>query len=105
MLVYFGYPQAYEDDAERAVRAGLELIQAVSGFDLRFALAHGPPGGVWSRKTRKAVGEQPARRRRRHLSQNSPGPCMSLRTWRSFSRATPRGLFGSIGLNAAHRGR
>jgi class 3 adenylate cyclase/energy-coupling factor transporter ATP-binding protein EcfA2 len=29
VLVYFGYPQAHEDDAERAVRAGLELIQAV----------------------------------------------------------------------------
>jgi class 3 adenylate cyclase len=25
VLVYFGYPQAHEDDAERAVRAGLEL--------------------------------------------------------------------------------
>ena len=31
VLVYFGYPQAHEDDAERAVRAGLELIAAVSG--------------------------------------------------------------------------
>jgi class 3 adenylate cyclase len=30
VLVYFGYPQAHEDDAERAVRAGLELIVAVS---------------------------------------------------------------------------
>lgn len=30
VLVYFGYPQAHEDDAERAVRAALELIQAVS---------------------------------------------------------------------------
>jgi class 3 adenylate cyclase/predicted ATPase len=29
VLIYFGYPQAHEDDAERAVRAGLELIQAV----------------------------------------------------------------------------
>ena len=29
VLVYFGYPQAHEDDAERAVRAGLELVQAV----------------------------------------------------------------------------
>src|SRR6476620_2179760 len=28
VLVYFGYPQAHEDDAERAVRAGLELIAA-----------------------------------------------------------------------------
>jgi class 3 adenylate cyclase len=31
VLIYFGYPQAHEDDAERAVRAGLELIQAVGG--------------------------------------------------------------------------
>jgi class 3 adenylate cyclase len=30
VLVYFGFPQAHEDDAERAVRAGLELIDAVS---------------------------------------------------------------------------
>src|ERR1700737_4036707 len=30
VLVYFGYPQAHEDDAEAAVRAGLELISAVS---------------------------------------------------------------------------
>ena len=29
VLIYFGYPQAHEDDAERAVRAGLELIQAL----------------------------------------------------------------------------
>jgi predicted ATPase/class 3 adenylate cyclase len=28
-LVYFGYPQAHEDDAERAVRAGLELVRAI----------------------------------------------------------------------------
>jgi class 3 adenylate cyclase/predicted ATPase len=32
VLVYFGYPQAHEDDAERAVRAGLELIAAVSSI-------------------------------------------------------------------------
>jgi class 3 adenylate cyclase len=32
VLVYFGYPQAHEDDAERAVRAGLELIQSVTGL-------------------------------------------------------------------------
>ena len=29
VLVYFGYPQAHEDDAERAVRAGLGAIDAV----------------------------------------------------------------------------
>ena len=40
VLVYFGYPQAHEDDAERAVRAGLELIEAVSG--LKSALPSNP---------------------------------------------------------------
>jgi class 3 adenylate cyclase len=33
VLVYFGYPQAHEDDAERAVRGGLELISAVSALN------------------------------------------------------------------------
>src|SRR5215468_3519488 len=32
VLVYFGYPQAHEDDAERAVRAGLDLVAAVGGL-------------------------------------------------------------------------
>jgi class 3 adenylate cyclase len=32
VLVYFGYPQAHEDDAERAVRAGLELVTAVGAL-------------------------------------------------------------------------
>src|SRR5271169_5550230 len=32
VLIYFGYPQAHEDDAERAVRAGLEVVTAVAGL-------------------------------------------------------------------------
>jgi class 3 adenylate cyclase len=32
VLAYFGYPQAHEDDAERAVRAALDLVQAVAGL-------------------------------------------------------------------------
>src|SRR5262249_53295197 len=32
-LAYYGYPQAHEDDAERAVRAGLELIAALSSLE------------------------------------------------------------------------
>src|SRR5262249_27763306 len=31
-LVYFGYPQAHEDDAEQAVGAGLALIAAVGAL-------------------------------------------------------------------------
>jgi hypothetical protein len=38
VLVYFGYPQAHEDDAERAMRAGLELVTAVSALK-----THAPP--------------------------------------------------------------
>ena len=37
-LVYFGYPQAHEDDAERAVRAGLELVGTVSSLKTRAPL-------------------------------------------------------------------
>src|SRR3984957_1637417 len=32
VLIYFGYPEAHEDDPERAVRAGLELVAAVKGL-------------------------------------------------------------------------
>jgi class 3 adenylate cyclase/predicted ATPase len=32
MLAYFGYPRAHEDEAERAVRAGLAVVKAVSGL-------------------------------------------------------------------------
>jgi class 3 adenylate cyclase/tetratricopeptide (TPR) repeat protein len=38
VLAYFGYPQAHEDDAERAVRAGLELIAVVAGLKTRASL-------------------------------------------------------------------
>jgi class 3 adenylate cyclase len=34
VLVYFGYPQAHEDDAERAVRAGLDLIATVGALNI-----------------------------------------------------------------------
>ena len=38
VLVYFGYPEAHEDDPERAVRAGLELVAAVSNLKAQVAL-------------------------------------------------------------------
>src|SRR3974377_2370201 len=36
VLVYFGYPRAHEDDAERAVRAGLSVVGAVGRLDVSF---------------------------------------------------------------------
>src|SRR5215469_6863111 len=38
VLIYFGYPRAHEDDAERAVRAGLSLIDAVSKLRVQVPL-------------------------------------------------------------------
>jgi class 3 adenylate cyclase/predicted ATPase len=38
VLAYFGYPQAHEDDAERAVRSGLELVAAVGGLKIHAPL-------------------------------------------------------------------
>jgi class 3 adenylate cyclase/predicted ATPase len=34
VLIYFGYPRAHEDDAERAIRAGLGSIEAVNRLDV-----------------------------------------------------------------------
>ncbi len=35
VLIYFGYPHSHEDDAERAVRAGLDIIGAVGRLETR----------------------------------------------------------------------
>ncbi|MET4212668.1 class 3 adenylate cyclase/predicted ATPase [Bradyrhizobium sp. LA2.1] len=45
ILVYFGYPTAHEDDAERSVRAGLEIVRVLStarAIEPRGALSHAP---------------------------------------------------------------
>ena len=34
VLAYFGFPQAHEDDAERAVHAGLAVVESVAGLDI-----------------------------------------------------------------------
>lgn len=41
LLVFFGYPQAHEDDAQRAVRAGLGMIDAVTSLNTRLQSRHG----------------------------------------------------------------
>src|SRR3954453_18683975 len=69
VMAYFGWPQAHEDDAERAVRAGFGLIETVSqlqthsSLQARVGIATGPvvvgdlvrPGEAQER----AVGETP----------------------------------------------
>jgi predicted ATPase/class 3 adenylate cyclase len=41
LLVYFGYPLAHEDDAQRAVRAGLAMVEAVGVLTTRLEQQHG----------------------------------------------------------------
>jgi class 3 adenylate cyclase len=41
LLVYFGYPQAHEDDAQRAVRTGLGIIEAVGALHTRLEQGKG----------------------------------------------------------------
>jgi class 3 adenylate cyclase len=41
LLVYFGYPQAHEDDAERAVRAGREMLRELATLNPRLEAEHG----------------------------------------------------------------
>ena len=45
VLVYFGYPQANEDDPERAIRAGLAIVDAVAHLNT----PAGPPGTLRAR--------------------------------------------------------
>jgi class 3 adenylate cyclase/predicted ATPase len=71
VLAYFGYPQAHEDDAERAVRAGLNLIEAVArlgaegtGLHVRIGIATGMVVvgdliGSGEAQERAVVGETP----------------------------------------------
>ena len=70
VLVYFGYPEAHEDDAERAVRAGLAVIDAVGRLatpeplNVRLGIASGLVVvgdliGAGAAQERGVVGETP----------------------------------------------
>jgi class 3 adenylate cyclase len=41
LLIYFGYPQAHEDDADRAVRAGREVLRELETLNPRLEAEHG----------------------------------------------------------------
>jgi class 3 adenylate cyclase len=71
VLAYFGYPRAHEDEAERAVRAGLGVIDAVGRLDVKSVELHARVGiatglvvvgdliGEGSAQEQSAVGETP----------------------------------------------
>jgi class 3 adenylate cyclase/tetratricopeptide (TPR) repeat protein len=67
MIVLFGYPEAQEDSAEQAVRAGLEIVRAVGdlgrGLSVRVGLHSGPcvirTVGAGGRRDTVVLGETP----------------------------------------------
>ncbi len=73
IVAYFGWPLAHDDDAERAIRAGMEIIDAVKGLNrgipdaapiaVRAGIDTGPvmvgPLGTGERREITAIGETP----------------------------------------------
>ena len=71
VLAYFGYPRAHEDDAERAVRTGLAVVDAVARLDVKSVELHARVGiatgmvvvgdmiGEGSAQEQSVVGETP----------------------------------------------
>jgi class 3 adenylate cyclase len=70
LMVYFGWPRAHEDDAERGVRAALDMVEAVQslptahGLAIRVGLATGPvvvgdAAGDQDTEAKLAIGETP----------------------------------------------
>jgi class 3 adenylate cyclase/predicted ATPase len=73
VLVYFGYPTAHEDDARRAIRTGLEMLEAVRAIPLpplAAALFSPSPLQGEGSASRASAGEG----RGKDLSQDSPHP-------------------------------
>jgi class 3 adenylate cyclase len=122
VLVYFGYPVAHEDDAQRAVRAGLGILHAIDPLNSRLPL---PPGeqvtvrlgihtglvvvgevGEGTRQEPLALGETPNLAARlhglaapasdqcRHLA--TPGRLLCLPGIRPHAAARPHPAAGSL---------
>jgi class 3 adenylate cyclase len=62
LMVYFGWPQAHEDDAERAVRAGLAIVDEVAALNGRPG-HRAPSEAVGARRDPDRLGGHGPRRR------------------------------------------
>ena len=119
VLIYFGYPQAHEDDAERAVRAGLEIVAAITALkssvplQTRIGIATGLVVvgdliGSGAAQEQAIVGETPnlaarlTRHRRaehgRHCRRHAKTSRQSVRACRTLGRRTSRVSPGRCGL-------
>ena len=105
VLVYFGYPQAHEHDAERAVRAGLALVEAVAELRLapnvtlqvRVGIATGLVV-VGDLVGEDAAQERGSRRRDAQSRRAAAGDC---RAGRGGDRSRPRAASSAVCSNTA----
>ena len=108
VLVYFGYPQAHEDDAERAVRAGLELIASGGGAEVQRSTAN-PRGhchrvGRSRRSDRIGCGSGAGGRRRDAEPRGTSARRLPSRTRSSSPRARESfSAISSICRTSAHK--
>ena len=100
VLAYFGYPHAHEDDAERAVRADLAVIEAVRGLDLPqdLEVRLGVASGLVRRWRPDRRGGRPGARGRRGNTEprrpaTGPGATEQLGRRRCVTRRLVGGLF------------
>ena len=92
VLAYFGFPRAHEDDAERAVRAGLDIVAVVAKLETPREGRHctsasaSRPASSWS-----AISSATDRRRSRRSSARRPTWPRGCRRWPSrAASSSPR---------------
>ena len=123
LLVYFGYPQAHEDAAERAVRTGLGLVEAMGPLNTTLARDHGVRlalrvgihtglvvvgvVGTGDRQERLALGATPNLARRgvwaggpggRGIAPAGGGPNDGGYHWRAWSRSRAASAAGRVAV-------
>jgi hypothetical protein len=95
VLAYFGYPRADEHDAERAVQAGLAVVEAVAGLDTAAGAPHHPAragGGLPARGLRRAAA-RPAGSGARTGDRRSAGPARGMSAVRNWLEAIGLGQY------------
>jgi predicted ATPase/class 3 adenylate cyclase len=110
VLAYFGWPRAHEDEAERAVRAGLGIVEAMQALrtpdgvmlEVRIGIATGPVVvgdliGAGAAREETVVGKTPNLAARLQLLADPNSVVISKRTRRLIG-----GLFDCFDLGAHH---
>ena len=118
LMVYFGYPKAHEDDAARAVRAGMDIVEAITGLDAGQAVGiavrvgihtglvvAGDLGGSDTRAADAIVGETPnvaarlqgmAKHNTVAVSEATHGLTAGTFTWDDLGTRKAKGVTGGI---------